>query len=193
MKKKKPNTNYPQYLAHHGVKGMKWGVRHDKEQKASAQRVAKAATGPDDRWWMDDLDVDPDFVSVKKKLGASAKAASDAERKSMSLELKLMNKKYDWSKMNDNDLRSLLDAYDSAEREYMEADAFAKEERKKAVNYLLGKYGDMKISSSKDKYAKTARDWMDWYLEYSDGIDWYDDGSYEYYEPNDDFKKYGID
>ena len=38
-------THYEPYLAHHGVKGMKWGVRHDAKKDAKEYRKAKMATG----------------------------------------------------------------------------------------------------------------------------------------------------
>lgn len=37
-----PSNDYRSYLAHHGVKGMKWGVRHDDRRKAMrASREAR--------------------------------------------------------------------------------------------------------------------------------------------------------
>lgn len=38
-------TPYAPYLAHHGVKGMKWGVRHEAKRDAKEFQKARMATG----------------------------------------------------------------------------------------------------------------------------------------------------
>lgn len=38
-------TSYPPYLAHYGVKGMKWGVRHEARKDAKEYQKARMATG----------------------------------------------------------------------------------------------------------------------------------------------------
>lgn len=39
------DSNYPPYLAHHGVKGMKWGVRHEAKRDAKEFQKARMSTG----------------------------------------------------------------------------------------------------------------------------------------------------
>lgn len=38
-------TSYAQYLAHYGVKGIKWGVRHEARKDAKEYQKARMATG----------------------------------------------------------------------------------------------------------------------------------------------------
>ena len=48
--------SYDDYLMHHGVKGMKWGVRHDKPRTASSRvRQAKPDTRSEHRKQVDDI------------------------------------------------------------------------------------------------------------------------------------------
>lgn len=42
---KSNTTYYPPYLAHHGVKGMKWGVRHEAKRDAKEYQKARMSTG----------------------------------------------------------------------------------------------------------------------------------------------------
>lgn len=152
--------NNNDYLAHYGVKGMKWGVRHDPERVG---RIKKKASGTAKSIGRGTKNAATKAKPIAKKVGKGAKVTAKyafgptryAEGHRRIKQRRLDRSEYGKAKkMTDKELRDRINRI-NLEQSYLKAVQTDNASRKAATQSVLVKYGTMPVTGTV-KYASSV-------------------------------------
>ncbi len=141
-------------LYHYGVKGMKWGVRKDKN-KTSKKKTARTPEEIKEQYQQDNYNI------LKRAAGRSRRITSkerdlyevpylretweDVQVKRQRVQN--FEDNYGNKRKNVSDIE-----YETARQQYREADSLCREIMKESINQFLGKYGDKRIKDVENSW-----------------------------------------